>query len=443
MDVNAFKKRHLFCNYFYLIRIIFECITFQFMSIKFVLAILFFPYFVFADAQVKSSTGSILACTPPMGWMSWNNFSDHLKEKDIHEIADAMVKSGMLEAGYQYIFIDDGWQGGRDNRNNIIPDYTKFPSGMKALSEYLHSRGLKLGIYSDAAQTTCAGYTGSLNFETQDAQTFASWGIDYLKYDYCSAPNDSATAKIRYKAMAEALRNSGRDIVFGVCEWGGRQPWKWAANIGGQVWRTTGDIRDKWKNKTDGTNADSGGYGILDILDSNADLANYAGPGRWNDMDMLVVGMYGKKGPSSDLGGVGCTAIEYQSQMSIWSMMSSPLAASNDIRFMNDETKNILLNKEVIALNQDKLGSQSVRKINNKMWNVFTKQLANGDCALAILNKSEVPLEYSILFSDIGLTGKYEIRDVWTHSITGKDKKWKGRVLSHETKVLRLKKISR
>ncbi|MDD4969094.1 MAG: glycoside hydrolase family 27 protein [Paludibacter sp.] len=406
------------------------------MSRKYIVPFLFLHFFILINAQIKTSNGGIPVRTPPMGWMSWNFFGDNLQEKDIHEIADAMVDSGMLDAGYQYVFIDDGWQGGRDSKNNIIPDSKKFPSGMKALADYVHKKGLKLGIYSDAAQLTCAGYTGSLNFEEQDAVTFASWGIDYLKYDYCNAPGDSITAKIRYKAMSEALQHSGRDIALGVCEWGQRQPWKWAAAVGGNVWRTTGDIRDKWKN------IDSDfGSGILDIMDGNAELNKYAASGTWNDMDMLIVGLYGKKGPSSDLGGIGCNDIEYRTQMSIWCMMASPLATSNDVRNMNEATKRILLNKEIIKLNQDALGKQCERKVYNKTWNVFLKPLANGDCALAILNHSNVPLDFSLLFSEIGLGGKYEIRDVWAHKIIGKDKKWKGNILSHETKVLRLKKI--
>ena len=391
------------------------------------------------NAQVKSLNGGLLASTPPMGWMSWNYFGDNLNEKDIREIADAMVQSGLLAAGYQYIFIDDGWQGGRDNRNNIVPDAIKFPSGIKALADYLHARGLKLGIYSDAAPLTCAGSTASLNFERQDAKTFAAWGIDYLKYDYCGAPSDSTTAKIRYKRMSDALRNCGRDILFGICEWGERQPWKWAAVAGGQVWRTTGDVRDKWKNLNTTSNPNAAGFGILDIIDSNAPLNNYAGTGHWNDMDMLVVGLYGKKGPSSDLGGVGCNDIEYQSQMSLWCIMNSPLAASNDIRNMNAVTKNILTNKEVIALNQDALAKQCERKINDDTWNVFIKQLINGDYALAILNRSEKAQRYTLKFSELGLLGKYEIRDLWNHKELGKMLQWNGLILSHETKLFRIK----
>lgn len=381
-----------------------------------------------ANAQSNVPEKIDLALTPPMGWMTWNYFGTNINENVIKEMADAMVASGMVKTGFDHIMIDDGWQGGRDNKNNMIPDLKKFPSGIKALADYVHSKGIKLGIYSDAAQLTCAGYTASLGFEIQDAKTFASWGIDYLKYDYCNAPSDSNTAKIRYRKMADALRNSGRNIVFSICEWGGRQPWHWAAGVGGQLWRTTGDVRDSWKS-------------VMNILDINANLEAYAGPGQWNDPDMLIVGLRGSNGPAGDHGGSGCNDIEYQSNMSLWCMMASPLIATNDVRNMNEETKRILLNKEVIALNQDPLGKQATRKIKDDVWNVFVKPLANGDVAIAILNRSDASRKASLNFSELGLEGKYEIRDLWQHKDLGKGKKWKGDVQSHETKVFRLKKI--
>lgn len=375
-----------------------------------------------------------------MGWMSWNLLADDPTEKDIKAMADAMVSTGLADAGYKYIFIDDGWQGGRDNHNNMIPDAEKFPSGIKALADYVHDKGLKIGIYSDAAQLTCGGYTASYGFEKQDAKTFANWEIDYLKYDYCGAPEDSTTATIRYKAMADALQKSGRQIVFGICEWGIRKPWFWAAGAGGQLWRMSGDIRDKWKNLNTAKHPHQAGYGILDIINDNALLDGYAGPGRWNDMDMLVVGMYGKKGPSALAGGTGCTDTEYQSQMSMWCMMASPLQLSNDIRNMNEATKNILLNREMIAINQDALGKQAQMKINNNTWYVFLKPLSDGDYAVSVLNKSDSPQNMQLKFDTLGLPGKYEIKDVWAHKIIGTAKQWKGTVQSHETKVFRLKK---
>lgn len=211
----------------------------------------------FAQQPTATTERGKLAPTPPMGWMTWNMFKGDISEQLIKEIADAMVESGLRDAGYKYVFIDDLWQGGRDNRNNIIPDPKKFPNGIKALADYVHSKGLKLGIYSDAAQLTCGGCTASYGFEEQDARTFASWGVDYLKYDYCNAPEDSATARLRYKTMADALSKSGRDIVLGICEWGQRNGEEWCEHVGGQLWRTSSDVRDMWKDIVN-----QGGVGI-------------------------------------------------------------------------------------------------------------------------------------------------------------------------------------
>jgi alpha-galactosidase len=384
---------------------------------------------------------ALLAPTPPMGWMSWNYFADHLDEREIREMADAMVSSGMSKVGYQYIFIDDGWQGGRDKAKHLYPDPKKFPSGMKPLADYLHERGLKLGIYSDPAPSTCAGYTGSLGFETEDAKTFAAWGVDYLKYDYCGAPPDQVTAKIRYGKMAEALRHSGRQIVFSICEWGHREPWKWAASVGGQLWRCAGDIRDKWRDVDPNRRPPFvGAYGISDAIDDNSVLSPYAGPGHWNDMDMLVVGLHGKPGPSSAYDGKGCTDVEYRTQMSMWCMLASPLAASNDLRNMDAVTKEILTNKEVIDLDQDPLGKQAVLKVKTDQWYVFVKPLANGDFALSVLNRGPKAQRYVFSFADVGLPGQYQIKDVWEHRQLTVADAWNGEVQSHETKVFRLRK---
>ncbi len=375
-----------------------------------------------------------LAPTPPMGFMSWNFFSTHISAKALKEVADSMVATGMTAAGYNYIFIDDGWQGGRDNRNNIIADPEKFPKGMKAFVDYIHSLGMKVGIYSDAAQLTCAGYTASLNFEDQDAKTFAKWGIDYLKYDYCHAPSDVETAKKRYAKMADALRNSGRDIVFAACEWGGRKPWLWAAKAGAQLWRTTGDVRDKWAKAT----PDERGEGIMSILKINGGLWEYAGPGHWNDPDMLVVGLYGKKGPSGDLGGVGCTDTEYQSQMSLWCLMAAPLMVTCDVRNMNEATKKILLNKEILAIDQDPLGKQAERKVGNDTWSIFIKPLSGGEYAIGILNKSGESQKFNKPLSDLGLDGRYSTLNVWTGERESRMKRIKSEIASHQTVVLRL-----
>jgi len=366
-----------------------------------------------------------------MGWMSWNSFGPNITESLIRSTADAMVSSGMKAAGYTFIFIDDGWVSGRDAHNNLVPDPKKFPHGIKALATYIHSKGLKLGIYSDAAEKTCGGFTGSLGFERQDASTFAAWGIDYLKYDYCNAPTDPATAKIRYRTMADALAASGREILLGICEWGDRQPWLWAAEAGGTVWRTTGDVRDKWKAKPG-----EEGMGILNIVDINAGLDQYAQKGHWNDPDMLVVGLYGKKGPASDLGGIGCNDQEYQSQFSLYCIMAAPLAASADLRNLSGNAQTILTNKEAIAIDQDPLGIQGKRKFNDDTWEIFTKPLANGDIAVAILNKGDKPMQTNIRYGDLGLdtSGAYQVRDVWSHQTSTLNQT----VAPHETRLLRL-----
>lgn len=388
---------------------------------------------LFTSAQTPRNQ---LTPRPPMGWMTWNLFQGNINEQLIRETADAMVEGGFRDAGYEYIFIDDLWQGGRDRQNNIIPDSEKFPNGMKALADYVHSKGLKLGIYSDAAQLTCGGWTASLGFEEQDARTFASWGIDYLKYDYCNAPEDSATARHRYRTMANALQNSGRDIVLGICEWGQRQCEEWCEEVGGQLWRTSYDVRDMWKDIVK-----EGGMGIIDIVNVTAPLARYVRPGQWPDMDMLVIGLNGTGGPSSDLGGVGCTQTEYQTQMSMWCMMASPLAMTNDLRKVSEDDRRILLNPEIIAINQDVLGKAAERKVMNDNYQIFVRPLADGSHAVALLNTSEKPLTLTADFASLGFAGKYTVRDVWQHKdVVHNASKWKGRVMPHETRVFVVKK---
>ena len=390
-----------------------------------------------------SQNQSQLAPTPPMGFMTWNYFGLDIHENDIKTLADAMVETGLRDLGYNYIFIDDGWQGGRDNKNNIIADPAKFPSGMKSLVDYVHSKGMKIGIYSDAAPLTCGGYTASLNFEEQDAKTFAAWGFDYLKYDYCGAPADWQTAISRYERMAKALQNSGRDIAFGICEWGDRSPWLWARKAGGHLWRTTADVRDKWKSHAPAGSAphELHGYGagILDILEINAGLDKYAGPNGWNDPDMLVVGLYGKKGaPSTDLGGTGCTDTEYQSQMSLWCLMAAPLMITCDVRNMNEATKRILTNKDIIAIDQDPLGIQAERKLKTDLLQIFVKPLSNGDVALGILNTSDQEQTTEVNPETLGIFNKRKAKDLWSGQTMKTGKRIKVKMAAHETKVFRL-----
>ena len=390
-----------------------------------------------------SQNQSQLAPTPPMGYMTWNYFGLDIHENDIKTLADAMVETGLRDLGYNYIFIDDGWQGGRDNKNNIIADPAKFPSGMKSLVDYVHTKGMKIGIYSDAAPLTCGGYTASLNFEEQDAKTFAAWGFDYLKYDYCGAPADWQTAISRYERMAKALQNSGRDIAFGICEWGDRSPWLWARKAGGHLWRTTADVRDKWKSHAPAGSAphELHGYGagILDILEINAGLDKYAGPNGWNDPDMLVVGLYGKKGaPSTGLGGTGCTDTEYQSQMSLWCLMAAPLMITCDVRNMNEATKRILTNKDIIAIDQDPLGIQAERKLKTDLLQIFVKPLSNGDVALGILNTSDQEQTTEVNPETLGIFNKRKAKDLWSGQTMKTGKRIKVKMAAHETKVFRL-----
>lgn len=397
---------------------------------KFRRLLLFFAVALLTSLHTTAANRDSLALTPPMGFMTWNKYKEDINEQLIRQIADKMAADGYAEAGYKYIFIDDAWQGGRDKRNNILPDPEKFPSGMKALADYVHSKGLRLGIYSDAALLTCAGYTASYGFEQQDAKTFAEWGIDYLKYDYCHAPSDSAVAHERYKKMAEALQNSGRKIVLGVCEWGQLNPEKWARQAGGSLWRVSFDVRDMWKDIVK-----QGGMGIIDIINVTEPLYKYAGPGHWLDMDMLVVGLDGKGGPSSDLGGIGCTYTEYQTQMSMWCMFASPLAMSHDILNENAATRRILLNKEIIAINQDALGKAArlVQRIGE--CRVYHRQLTNNRQAIAIMNPSDKVQRISLPLSFLGKSTKYGFRDVWEHKNTSVKKAWEGKLEAHETKV--------
>ncbi len=397
---------------------------------KFRRLLLFFAVALLTSLHTTAANRDSLALTPPMGFMTWNKYKEDINEQLIRQIADKMAADGYAEAGYKYIFIDDAWQGGRDKRNNILPDPEKFPSGMKALADYVHSKGLRLGIYSDAALLTCAGYTASYGFEQQDAKTFAEWGIDYLKYDYCHAPSDSAVAHERYKKMADALQNSGRKIVLGVCEWGQLNPEKWARQAGGSLWRVSFDVRDMWKDIVK-----QGGMGIIDIINVAEPLYKYAGPGHWLDMDMLVVGLDGKGGPSSDLGGIGCTYTEYQTQMSMWCMFASPLAMSHDILNENAATRRILLNKEIIAINQDALGKAArlVQRIGE--CRVYQRQLTNNRQAIAIMNPSDKAQRISLPLSFLGKSAKYDFRDVWEHKNTSVKKAWEGKLEAHETKV--------
>ena len=372
-------------------------------------------FILFSSTLLTKGQNRQISPTPPMGWMTWNQFGPDISDDLIIEMADAMIKSGMAAAGYTYLIIDDLWQGERDSNGVLQPDPNKFPRGIKALADSIHIRGLKLGIYSDAANKTCGGAIASYGFEDIDAQTYAEWGIDYLKYDYCNAPKDKDSAIVRYKKMADALQKTGRDIVFAICEWGQREPWKWGPQVGGQLWRTTWDIRDTWKS----SKYDAGHAGILNILDRQVGLEKYSGPGKWNDPDMLIVGLNGKGKSSSHGDAKGCTLEEYQSQMSLWCLINAPLIASNDLRAMDHEIKAILTNAEAIDINQDPLGRQASKIYSNSSVEYWRKPLSDGSVILGILNRQLNEIKVEIAFNDIGLDGQYMIRDLWEHNNAG------------------------
>ena len=359
--------------------------------------------------EVVNTGPNGLALTPPMGWNSWNKFACNVNEQIVRDTTDAMVASGMRDAGYQYVVIDDCWHGPRDADGFITADPQKFPSGIKALSDYVHSKGLKFGIYSDAGRLTCGGRPGSQGHEYQDALTYARWGVDYLKYDWCSTGDRNA--KEGYALMADALRQSGREIVFSMCEWGTAQPWLWAQNIG-NLWRTTGDISDDFGTKK---KAHDWEHPMLQLLDWNEPLWPFAGPGHWNDADMLEVG------------NGGMTPIEYRSHFSLWAMMASPLMAGNDIAHMDDKTKSILLNKEVIAVDQDRLGVQGRRAWKDGNREVWAKPLAGGGRALLLFNRGETPAAIRATAEQLSWPAgiRAKVRDLWAHKNVGR---WSGSI---------------
>ena len=333
-----------------------------------------------------------LARTPPMGWNSWNKFANHIDDATVRGIADAMAVNGMRDAGYTYVNIDDTWEGERDARGNIHPNQ-KFPD-MKALADYVHSKGLKLGLYSSPGPDTCEGYEGSYGHEEQDARTYAAWGIDFLKYDWCGAftlYKDSEMQAV-YQKMGDALLASGRDIVFSLCQYGLVDVWKWGPAAGGNLWRTGGDISDSWES-------------VSRIGFSQNPLAPYARPGHWNDPDMLEIG----NGHMTDT--------EYRTHMSLWSMLAAPLIAGNDVRNMSTSIHDILTNREVIAVDQDKAGLQAKRAWQSGQQEVWTRQLAGGDTAVAVFNRGSKDSQVTFRWADAGIPrAPSHIRDLWRHT---------------------------
>lgn len=354
-----------------------------------------------------------LGLTPPMGWNSWNTFTWNINEDLIKETADAMVRSGLKDAGYEYVVIDDCWSlKQRDENGCLVPDPEKFPNGMKAVADYVHSKGLKFGMYSCDGTHTCAGYPGSFEHEFQDAATFASWGVDYLKYDNCYKPCHM-DGEMLYKRMSLALRNCGRDILFSACNWGSDDVWSWIQGSGAQLFRSTGDIQDSWES-------------VKNLALSQMNKTAYSGPFCHNDIDMLVVGMYG--GSNNEfIGSVkgGCTTEEYRTHFSLWAMMNSPLMIGCDIRTMSDSTKEILTNPDLIAINQDIecRGPYVVPGHDPAALMALVKPMSDGSLAIGLFNLGDRKAEMSLPFWDMGIPSAagigLEMYDCWAHKSEG------------------------
>ena len=353
-----------------------------------------------------------LAQTPPMGWNSWNKFACNVSEGLIKSTADALISTGLKDAGFEYLVIDDCWLIGRDAEGNMIPDPDRFPNGMKPVGDYIHSKGLKFGIYTDAGTKTCEERPGMRGYEYQDMRTFASWGVDYVKNDWCFAQDMSA--KATYAVVKDAIVATGRPMVHSICEWGFSQPWEWGAESG-HLWRTTFDIEDCWGCSTMtlayGQEIENF-MGFTKILDLQVGLEPYSGPGHWNDPDMLQVG--------ND----SLTFEENKAHFSLWAILAAPLMLGNDIRNMSDEVHGILTNKEIIALDQDKLGKQGVKIRDDGDFEVWAKQLADGSRAIVMFNRSKSNKEMSFNWTEIGYSNdlKMNVRDLWQHKEMGKFK---------------------
>ncbi len=378
------------------------------------LEVLFVALFAVTSSTAFAQAGNRpLAQTPPMGWNSWNKFGCGVSEQLIRETADAIVSSGMKDAGYQYVNIDDCWQVSRDAQGTIVADATGFPSGIKALADYVHSKGLKLGVYTDAGRLTCQKRPGSLDHELQDVKTYAGWTVDYVKIDWCHA--EGLDPETQYVKFRDAIAQAGRPIVFSICNWGVKAPWTWGPHTG-NLWRTTGDISDH--------------YDRMSVIGfSQNGLEKFAGPGHWNDPDMLEVGNGGMKRD------------EYLTHMSLWALLAAPLLAGNDLRTMNAETKEILTNPEIIAVDQDAKGAQGHRVWDEGPLEIWVKPLADGSNAVGLFNRGESELKITLDFKMLGIAGPARLRDLWKHQDVGSTQgSYSSQVPKHGVMLLRVSK---
>lgn len=396
---------------------------------------------LFFIAQMAAQKYEGLAPTPPMGWNSWNTFEVSINENLVKETADLLVSTGMKDAGYEYIVLDDGWmvKDRRDENGNLIPDPAKFPGGMKALIDYVHSKGLKFGLYNCAGTQTCAGYPGTRGFEYQDARFYADLGIDFLKYDWCNT--EGINAKEAYTTMSKALKTAGKPIVFSICEWGDNQPWTWAGPVG-NLWRVSGDIYPCFDCEYKHPEGNWSSWGVLKILEMRTDIRKFSGPDHWNDFDMMEVGN-------------GMTATEDKSHFTLWSMMALPLFAGNDLRLATPETLKILTNREIIEINQDPIGIQGFKYQSDGVNDVWVKPLTDNNWAVVFLNRSDKPAKlkfdwnkHIIVDKDFNRTldltnDSYALRDLWQHRDDGNtNKKLNVNLAAHDVIAFKLKKLN-
>ncbi|WP_353242130.1 glycoside hydrolase family 27 protein [Providencia sp.] len=385
----------------------------------------------------KISFSANLAKTPPMGWSSWNNYGDRINEKIIMDTIDKMVSSGLRDAGYIYVNIDDGWQKHKGSRaeHPLTFDEKKFPRGIKYIADYAHKNGMKLGIYSGPGNETCAGYTGSEGHEQEDAKLFASWGIDHLKYDSCCSHQQASKEALvtAFGEMSKQLDSAGRPMVYHACHCGWQNIWEWAADLGANQWRIGQDISDDFNYPG---NREGYYFDVLDMIDRGVGLEQYSGKGHWNDYDMLIIGLHGK---SQELVGTGASNTEYRTHFAMWSMLSSPLLIGADLDNLTTDDLTTLKNKEIIALNQDSLGIQAKRYVNNGDLQIFAKPLADGSWAVALLNRSGQTANMTLnIHQDLDLPWKQtKVRDLWEHKDLGTfEESYTTEVQSHEAKIL-------
>jgi alpha-galactosidase len=375
-----------------------------------------------------------LAPTPPMGWNSWNTFQTKISEQLVRDMADTYVTLGMRDAGYKYLVLDDGWMAmERDKNGSLVADPKKFPNGMKAVADYVHSKGLKFGIYNCAGDKTCAGYPGTRGHEYEDARLYASWGVDYLKYDWCNT--DSLNAREAYITMARALQATGRPILFSLCEWGNHQPWLWADGVG-EMYRVTGDITANFdQDKHMGTWT---ALSVMTIVDKMPAIRQYNGPNHWNDPDMLEVGN-------------GMSFGEDRAHFSLWCMLAAPLMAGNDLRKMSPQSQSLLTNKEAIAINQDAMGVSAYRVSAVDSLEIWVKPMSNNNWAVCFLNRANHPQKVNYTWAQHGLQDAqtkqgvdfskttYKLREVWAGKDVGSTKTaLKQTIPAHDAIMFRL-----